>query len=234
MRSFRRAAAFTAIGSGLVGLVCLWLGVVASGYSDDLFYDPGVILDAPRTSSLAARWSMLADLFGYYLLVLPLVFYVHGWLRSRTPSAPLLTFCGAAYVLLGVLGAAILSVIMPSLMDQYPLRGNTEQMTLRYLMRLINDLVYGGIWNLGSLLFGSAWWLGLGFHLQKKTKVLGQVTVLLGLLTALVVLTGMIGWQQLSELATNIYLVLALIWAVWMGIAILGEQVCPEGSRPVR
>ncbi|MEI9912610.1 MAG: hypothetical protein WDO71_24985 [Bacteroidota bacterium] len=52
---------------------------------------------------------MIFDMFGYYLLLLPVIYLLHDWLKNQSAWSRLITFNGLAYVLTGAIGACHLS-----------------------------------------------------------------------------------------------------------------------------
>ena len=207
--------------SGVIALLCSLLGAVAVDFNLDAFSDPKLILTMQGVHVALIRWSMVADLFGYYLLLLPAIFYLHDWMKGRTPWRNLLTFCGSSYVLIGAIGASILAAVWPPLMLAFPGATAGQQENLQMSFNMFSDLVYRGMWNRLEVFLGGIWWLGVGAFLRKESKVLGIVTIVLGIFTILDGIGAVMGVSALSELGLNVYLILAPLWALWFGVALM-------------
>ena len=75
------------------------------------------------------RWGLILDLFGYYLLLLPLTLVLRRWTRRETSQwMALATVCGVAYLMIGAIGAAGLAAVVHTLIDRYGL-GTAEVRT---------------------------------------------------------------------------------------------------------
>lgn len=203
--------------SGAIALLSYFLIAASVNYDFDAFGNPASILTMQHVHVGLVRWGMITDIIGYYLLLLPAIFYLHDWLRERTPWAKTLTFCGMSYVLVGATGAAILAVVWPALMAEHVSATPSQQESIAVSFRMVTDLVYGGMWNLLSILLGGIWWFGVGLWLRSQHKFLGIATIVLGTFTLLDAVGSILELKSLSELGLNVYLVLAPVWAIWYG-----------------
>lgn len=212
--------------SGILALACILSSVVAANYNMDAMADPLLILSTPGTSADAARWSMILDMFGYYLLLLPVIYLLHDWMRTRSAWSNLITFCGLAYVLIGGIGASVLAVGWPKIMAAYPLATAAEQQVLKANFSLLNDMVYGSMWNLLEMLFAAAWWGFTGYLLLKsRYKAMGWLTIVTGISCLGDSISGILQTAWLHELTLNLYLVLAIVWAFVMGIFLVRRRL---------
>lgn len=217
--------------SGIIALISYMLVAVAVNYNFDVFADPTLILTLPDVHLAALKWSMITDVLGYYLLLLPAIFFLQDWMKDKTQWAKTLTFCGTSYVLVGAIGASILGVVWPLLIQKFQAASSPEaQETIRLSFQLISELVYGGLWNLLGMLVGGIWWLGIGILLRREYKALGWVIILLGCCSLLDSIGGMLELKFLSDIGLNIYLILAPVWAVWLGIIIRKSKLLHSNS----
>lgn len=205
--------------SGILAFVSMMVGVFAVEFEFDTFSDPSAMLRFSHNWGLA-KASMLLDMFGYYLLLLPVIFYLHEYLRRKTPWANLLTFCGLAYVLIGAIGAAILASVWPQQMQQYLNASADQKIALQSATENISAIVYGGMWNILEMFLSGVWWAGIGLALRQEFKSLGNVSIVLGVSCILDSIGNMTGLKMLAEIGLNIYLVLAIVWAFWVGTLI--------------
>ena len=87
------------------------------------------------------------------------------------------------------------------------------------------NMVYGGMWNiLGGLLAG-IWFLGVGLLLRSERRLFSFVTIILGISALLDSLGMILGIEVLALLGLSIYIILAPIWALWLGIDLLRKPV---------
>lgn len=207
--------------SGIIALISYILVAVAVNYNFDVFSDPVLILNLPDVHLTALKWSMITDVLGYYLLLVPAIFFLQDWMKNKTKWGKTLTFCGTSYVLVGAIGAAILGVVWPLLIKEFHATNSPEaRETIKLSFQLTSELVYGGLWNLLGMLVGGIWWLAIGFLLRHEYKTLGWTTMLLGFCSLLDSVGGMLEMKALSDVGLNIYLILAPICAVWLGVVI--------------
>ncbi len=216
-------AVFTIV-AGVLALACLLLGVVATQFDDEAFASPGKLLEMPFVNTHHLRWFMILDMFGYYLLLLPVIFYFHQVLTDKTGWASLLTSLGYGYVLIGAIGAAILAVVWPDLIIQHRQAEPLEQAALASDFILITIAVVKGLWNHLEVLLGGVWWLGVGAY-AISNKALKYLTLILG---AACIMDGMGELLQLSilaEIGLNIYLLLGIVWSIWTGLHIWNNRL---------
>ncbi len=210
--------------SGLLALACIWVGAMAVEYNLEAFSDPILTLRYAHHYELA-KWFNLLDLFGYYLLLLPLIFYFHQQYKYRSPWMSLFTFSGAAYVLTGALGAAILAALWPEQMKDY-LTSSADNTSLNIaLFKTTTLLVTKGMWNILEVLFAAVWWIGLGRLLYSDSKIIGLLTIITGISTFIDAAGNIFSVQVMSDLGLNIYLILGIAWPVVIGISLVGKSV---------
>jgi hypothetical protein len=219
LQSPPRLTGLLTILSGILAFGSMLVGTFAVEFELDTFSDPSSILRFSHNHGLA-KGSMLLDMFGYYLLLLPVIFYLHEYLKQKTPWANTFTFCGLAYVLIGAIGAGILSAVWPQQMQQYLTANAEQQAALQAATENITTIVYGGMWNILEVFVCGVWWAGVGFALRSEYKSLGNVTVVLGIACLLDSVGNITELKMLAEIGLNIYLILAIAWAIWMGILI--------------
>lgn len=217
---FPRIAAIAAIVAAPVALASWALVILA------LEGNPAVISDfadlltvgASAAGYFQVAW-MITDTFGYMLLLAPAALYLWRWLRRRGPNlVALATISGFAYMLVGSIAVALLAGLAPPMMRAYEVAPAAQQGTLLLIYQSVFGMVYYGVGPLGWL-FGGLWWLGLGIVLGQERRILGLVTVILGLLGIGVWFEQAFGIQSLAIIETP-FLLLVPIWSLWLGIVI--------------
>jgi hypothetical protein len=125
---------------------------------------------------------MIFDVFGSYLLLAPLALHLWNWLKPKSPRyVTLYTLCGFAYILIGSMGAIILSAVLPPLINDYAQASVLQRETLQVVFNGFLNAVFLGLWNPLEVFLLSIWLIGLGPLIQRERKALGIVTRLLGL-----------------------------------------------------
>jgi hypothetical protein len=207
--------------SGIISLLCLIFGVIGLNYHFEAFNNPAIMLTLPGANAEASRWSMICDMIGYYMLLVPVIYYLHDWMKDKTPWSHVITFCGLAYVLIGTIGASILAIVYPQTLKAYGDATPEMKQIIKSNFEFVNTMVYGGMWNLLEVLFAGIWWLFIGSLLFKTgNKAIGIVTILLGCFTMLDGFSGIIASAGLHEITLNVYLYASIVWAFWIGLLI--------------
>lgn len=219
----KRIVGLLSICSGVMALACLIVGLVATQYDADAFANPVKLLNMTAVDTNKIRWFMLLDLFGYYLLLLPIVFFVHSKLEHKTPWAAFFTSLGFGYILVGAIGASVLSVIWPSAIDQHAVATESAKELYKSQFAFATDFVVKGMWNYLEVLFAGAWWLGLVFFVV-MSRSLKIVTIILGTACIMDGLGEIMQIPVLAEVGLNIYLVLGIVWPIWAGRNIMKNK----------
>ncbi|MEJ0103718.1 MAG: hypothetical protein WDO19_14700 [Bacteroidota bacterium] len=220
--NYQKTTGIITIISGLLALACMIAGLIGVNYNFDAFADPLLILTTPGINTEAARWSMIFDMLGYYLLLLPVIYLLHDWIKNKSAWGNLITFTGLSYVLVGAIGAAILAVVWPHIITAYPGATAATQEILKANFQLVNNMVYGGMWNLLEMIFAGAWWLSYGIiFYRNKFPFMGILTIVLGVFCFADGVAGIFQLTWIHEFALNNYLFLAITWAIITGIFLL-------------
>lgn len=224
-QKFRRFAGVTAVLSGLLAIASGVSSAAAFGADPGVLSDPAQLLEIGVRGAVLLRWSMLLDIFGYYLLLAPLAIYLWYWLKPASPYfVSLYTACGLAFILIGAMGAAILAAVLPPLIQSYgsesgPARQAAEIVALSYA-----NAVYRGLWNPLENILGGAWWLGTGSLIRRSQPTLGIITLLLGGAAWLDAFAVTFNLELLFLVALSAVLLLIPVWALWFGIDLLKRQ----------
>lgn len=230
--SQQKATGFITIASGVAALVSMAFAMISVGFDSKALADPMLMLGLPKLNVAAARWSMVFDMLGYYLLLLPAIALFYDWMKNRTAWNRIIAFCGLAYVLIGSMGASILAAVWPHLLGGYATATPELQNTIKENFTLINGLVYGGLWNMLELIFAAAWWLGVGAMLYRQGfRGWGIVTVLTGLSCAANTCGMIFQSPALHEAGLNTYLLLAIVWAIVTGVSLLKKPLHAAGEK---
>lgn len=207
--------------SGIIALISYTLAAAAVSFNFEFFSDASLIFTTDGVSSALLRWSMITDIFGYYLLLLPALFFIHVWMKNKTTMANTLTACGGIYIVGGATGAAILGSAWPALIEKYPSASPEQQEIIRQNFETLTLVVVNGIWNLLNALAFGLWFIACGLLLRKQHAFLGWFTLLTGICSTLDFTGNILGMKTLADAALNLYLILAPLWAILFGASLL-------------
>ncbi|MEA3396089.1 MAG: hypothetical protein U9R05_01325 [Chloroflexota bacterium] len=223
-KTFQRTAAWLAILALPLAYANVGLALMA------IDFDLTAFADTARGFQLAAShpngvelicWSMLADMLGFYLLLVPLALVLWGRLKEHNPQfVRLFTVSGLGYLFFGAMGAAILSVVAPHQIQAYAQSTGADSQMHQAILMAFSTAIYGGVWDTLNPLLAGVWWVGIGWFLRRERRVLGWVTVVLGIFA----LIRDVKIGPIALLGLAVYFVLAPIWAAWLGVDLLRKN----------
>lgn len=217
--------------AGLLSLACIVVGMFGVNFDLEAFSNPLKLLDFRDVNAGLIRWFLILDLFGYYLLLVPFLFYAHSQLKTTTPWHGMITSLGYSYVLVGSIGASTLATIWPSILEDYQ-GGHASPEVLRATFTLASQFVVEGLWNTLEVLLGGVWWLALAKFLP-QSRALKLTTAALGSACLLDGFGELLAIPLLAELGLNVYLVLGIAWPIWMGIAVIRQTIGSQNSPDI-
>ena len=225
-QSFQRFAALAAIISFPLALASIVLTSAAMDFEMDASMNPVLLLSAGPDGARLLGWGLVLDMFSYYLPLLPAALFLLHWLQPKSPNwVRFYTLCGVGYILIGAIGATILAATYPPLIRAYGQASASQQVVLETIFSTITDLVYGGLWNILEMLLAGVWFIGIGLLLRYERRIFSVVSIILGASALLDSLGFILGIDAVSSLGLNIFLVLAPIWTLWLGIDLLRKPV---------
>lgn len=235
-RSFQSMAAIAAVCSLPLAAGNLIAMLATVHFNLDGMTDPLVLLHAGKGAAPLWRWSMILDVFGYYLPIVPLIVLLRSSLRDRSPNwVDLFALCLLAYCFIGAVGGAELATALPTLVREYASASPSHRSSLEAVFTGYTDGVYRGLWNLLEELLAGIGWLGLGLVLRTERHRLGMASIVLGAACLVDSFGTAINVDVISSIGLMIYLVLAPVWAFWIGVDLLRatESRAPLESRVV-
>jgi len=215
---FKRIAAISAILSTPVALANTIVLLMAVDFNTEFMSNPANLITIGAPASETFRWGEILGLGAPTLLLVPAALYLWYWLKPRAPKlVTLYTFFGLASLLLSAIGSLMRATFYPPLMNAYSLASETQRDVLMVIFQGITDFNFEGLWAL-ELIFGGIWWLGIGPLLRSERRILGIVTMILGI----AYLVAGAGWLlRVGPLARleNVFFFVPF-WTIWLGIVI--------------
>lgn len=224
--SFFKTAAFAAIASLPIAILCLIWIMIALDFNMDAFSDYSILLERGEQAAGTWRLAMILDLFGYYLLILPIVFVLRNYFKKDYDTDWLNFARGSlvVYSLVGAIGAVMFSAAIPPLLEQYSGSVEPERAALIAVFNSLSYIVYDGLWNILEQLAGGIGWMILGILFLKTKKTFGIYTITLASACLLDSLGSLVELHTLATIGQTVYLVLAPIWAAWIGVIALSKK----------
>lgn len=221
-RSFRITAGILAAASLLVAGANIVTMLLAAHFDVQAMLDPLLLLHVGARASEIWRWSMVFDMFGYYLLIVPLILGLRSYLRSRSQEwTDLAAFCLLGYCVVGAMGTAVIASATPQLIAQYSAANAARRVLLEAMSSAYASAIYRGLLNLLEELLAGVGWMVLGALLHKERPALGWVTMLLGATCLLDFLGTLLQIDALAVSGLTLYLFMAPAWALWTGVLLL-------------
>jgi hypothetical protein len=216
--SFRRITVISAIISLPLALAAIVIVSLAAEFNFELMADHTGLLTLGARAAETIRWGEIAGLFGYYLLLVPVVLYLWTWLKPQSPNlVTMYTVFGLAFIFIGAVGASLRAGVLPEMMSAYAQATNAQSQILSVVFQTVVDVIFGAIGLLESLLFG-VWLLGIGLALRGERRALGIVAVILGIAFLGDAFGLMLQVEPLSFLELAYFI--SPIWVFWLGISI--------------
>ena len=215
---FRRIAAISAILAGPLQLAFMVIGFIAIDFNTEIMADQSLMIALGDQAAEMFRWGEILDIFGFYLLLIPVVLYLRHWLRSHSPNlVNLFTVFGLGSIFFGVAGAAIRYGAMTEMMHAYVQASGAGREMLAIAFKILIDVIFSGLSILEVLLTGG-WVTGIGLVLRREQRVFGLFTTMFGIAYLVTVAGGLFQIDAIVVAFTGIIVPLFPIWMLWLGI----------------
>jgi hypothetical protein len=222
---FARFSGTLALIAAPLSWLSLVIGLLAVGWDFDTFGDPLRLLNVGAVAATQIQWSYWLSSFGSYLLLLPLLIWLHHRLTEREPLfARWYALCGLGYLLLGGTGAAILASVWPFLI-RVSQASPVAPAELALLLQFSTELAEGGLQGLIQNIAGGVWWIGLGQHFWTAKRLFSLLNFVIGGALLLTALGGVLAIEALSSLGLVATLLVVPIWSVWAGVMALQSGI---------
>jgi hypothetical protein len=218
-RDLRRLATGAIVVSLVIGLASGLLFLVAFRFRIDWLAQPSLAIEGGEATAAALRWGGVLDLIGYYLATAVLAYALWRHLRSRNETVADLSFLGAlAYAAAGGVGAAVLAMVGPMLIDAHGQSSSPE--VARAQFATLIEAVGRGVWQLFDGIALSGWWLGIGILLRGDHRGLARLSLVLSGIGLAGVVFNVLGFAPLRDAALVLVFALWTAWWIWLLIVI--------------
>ena len=214
------------------GAVSAVLFLIAGEYDIGSFLEPSLLLGSEGHTADLVRWAALTDMFGYYLLLIPL-FVVTGMVlrRSAGPIVDLLTVAGLMYVVIGAIAAVVLATVAPPLIDAFHDLDPQDQRPMRLAFTTLVDAVYKGAWQTLEVIPLGAWAIGTGSILKRAGRTVGIAGMAAGSIALLGSLCRMLELDLTNPVGYALFGAAGvLLTAYFIGLALWLSEPEPTGS----
>ncbi|MDQ6878228.1 MAG: DUF4386 family protein [Candidatus Dormibacteraeota bacterium] len=225
-QTFQRVAAICALVGVAFAIATGVLGFAAAPDATDPTSSFTVVITHGRTAATLFHFSMVADVLGYYLLLVPLAIFLWHWLNRQSPSlSAVSTIAGLGYCLMGAAGAAVLGAVLPALGEQYSAASAAQRDVLLATGSAVTNAVYQGIWNTLDAITAGVWWLGTGYVLRSQRTKVGIVWMLTGAAALIDAFGFMTGVPIVGLIGVVSFIVLVPVSAAAIAVDLLRRPV---------
>lgn len=207
--------------SGALFLAAVWRLLSEAGVLD-LINHPGLLVRVGPDRAELLRWAYLTDMFGFYLLLAPMMLALRRELAppGRRAGLELATAGGLAYVLIGATGAVTLAVVSPPLIGAAA-QGDAAAITM---FITLTEAVHHGLWQTLDAITGGIWLVLIGVAMRRAgAPGLGITAVLMGVASLLGSASRVLDLEPL--IAVLLPLLAAIpIWLLLVGLRLLRDR----------
>jgi hypothetical protein len=219
-----RGVAIIAFAAAAIGLASslLWDAV---RYRDGSFIaHPNDLVSIGADKAALFRVAMVADMFGSYLLFLPIVIFLWHKLRPGNELVvDIMSAAGLAYTVIGATGAGIFAAAGPTLIRSYAHAPAGETAHIAVTFATLSDLVLG-MWQFVIGLLAAVWWIGVGVLLRDEWRWFARFSILLGVVTLPAVVARYAGVEYVSTAPATLAFVAIAIWPAWLGVRLSSRR----------
>jgi len=193
---------------------------MAVDFNFDYLSDPANLITAGLDAGATRlfRWGSILEMLGSFLFLIPVTLYLWYWLKLRNPNlVNAVTVLSLGSIFIGIIGAAIRASYFPQMMLAYSQVEEAQRQVLQVVFRSVTDFTFEGLYAIDSILAG-LWWLGIGLVLRAERRILGIVTMVMGI----AILGAGLGWLlQIDPIARlEMFYFFEPVWLIWLGIVI--------------
>jgi hypothetical protein len=207
--------------SGVLSWVNVVTFYVACGNDPYGLLHPKVAMALNATSMTLFKWSMLCDLLGWYLLLLPVGGYVWSTYRATTgPMLDIATLCLTVYIALGVVGGSLQAAPLPAMVKAYGVADPSQRSALEAAWLGLVYTAQSGVWWAQNLPL-SLWCVVTSGAMRRSGQRSAWILFAAGCCWAAYFGAAFFEFDLISEYAAAGGLALMPLWAVITGYVLL-------------
>ncbi|HUR78885.1 MAG TPA: hypothetical protein VMZ22_13130 [Acidimicrobiales bacterium] len=227
----RRAFAAVGFAAAAIQLASGVMGDLARSDHGHLVADSALIVRLGTDHVALFRWSSLLDLFGFYLLMVPLAVYLRSRFRATHPmTADVGLVAAVIFGGVGATGAAIWVSATP-LISEYAHAAPADR---PYLAAIFGAMIHAGaaLWHFVEGPAGAVWFASVAISARLRWRGFALYSAILAVAIALGSVGTMVAPDATSSAPTTLIFLPIVVWPVWLAIRILstGEDFDDEGA----
>jgi hypothetical protein len=213
------------IGAAALSLLGLLVGLSAASYDFEAFSssESYIALGADAAPLVAA--GLWLTVFGSYLLVLPAVAQL--WRRHRDENAPvadLAMAAGAAYIVLGAAGGAVLASVHPDLLRLWSAAAPEAQSELLVRFDLVRRIAEDGLQGVVQNVAGATFFLGAARLMRPSSRGAAALASVIGSALVLSTVGTLADVEMLRLVGLTGTVLLAPVWWASLGVHFLRRR----------
>jgi hypothetical protein len=189
----------------------------------NLVNDPGMAIRIGPDDAGMLRWAYLADMVGYYLLLVPIILALRA--EDPSPAGDIGAVGGLAYVVLGGGGAALLAALSPPLIDAFAEGGPAERVAARTTFVALTEGVQHGVWQSVDAIAIGTWALLVGRSLRRTgAGLVGGLALVMGVLALAGAVARILGFDTALLVVFLPLGGLIPLWLLLVGLRFLRQR----------
>lgn len=212
-----------AVVAGVLALLSLGVGLAGVDGDAEVLSEEASLVAAGAGAADAIRASFWLNMFGNYLLLVPLALVLHAMCADgRRADTRLLTAAGGVYLLFGAAGSAIFAGAWPDLMEKYAAAGGeSERAAILADFELVSAIAGDGLHGVVQNVGGAVWLLGIGALMRAWVPSLGWLAMAIGAFLAITTAGTIIGVEALSLIGVTATVLVAPLWSMAVGLRLI-------------
>ncbi len=166
------------------------------------------------------RLSLIADMLGSYLLMVPAALFLWRLLRPGSGSiVDLITMSALVYAVTGAVAAAALAGAGEPLIREYASASPADARAVATSFSTLTDAAVA-TWQIVCVLAGGVWWIGVGLLVRDRWRWFARYSVVFGALAMATAVPRMAGTEFDSSAPATLAFAPIAVWIGWLGVCL--------------
>ena len=171
------------------------------------------------------RVSLLADMFGSYLLMLPAAVLLWRLLRPRSETVvDLVTVAAFVYAGAGAVAAAVLAGAGEPLIRAYASASAADASAAATSFSAIMDAAVA-TWQIVCVIAGGLWWISVGMLVRDRWRWFARYSIAFGAIAMATAVPRMAGVEFESSAPVTFAFTPIAVWIGWFGVCLWRSEV---------